>query len=232
VYPQLVERLSRVGPGNQRPIGSYLAKRASDEFLNLLNHHAPSMFDDILSCVPDAEGDETSLEFAIRLSKVKPASLINDFRLEIVTAAMGEGIEQSGWTGFLSEPELESLLPGSTAKFLLNEVERGFPTFQTLYEWYSEDLSGREHVDAASEAVGSFCVRVQRALSMQGMLSTESEAAMIKLKSRFEARLDERRSEINDDEEARSDSMADEWNERRAEEQYEMERGRFSDVDE
>lgn len=48
----------------------------------------------------------------------------------------------------------------------------------------------------------------------------------------FEARLEERRSEIGEREEARSESMAEEWKERRSEERYEMEHGRFSDVDE
>jgi len=46
------------------------------------------------------------------------------------------------------------------------------------------------------------------------------------------SRLAERRSEIEENEERYAEYMQDEWKERYDEERYELENGRFSDVDE
>jgi hypothetical protein len=58
------------------------------------------------------------------------------------------------------------------------------------------------------------------------------QAALMATRARFGDRLDERRARIAEDEEQRAEYYQDEAKERWKEELYELQNGRFADVDE
>jgi hypothetical protein len=52
------------------------------------------------------------------------------------------------------------------------------------------------------------------------------------MKESLDSRLSERHAEIEEGEQRRADAYEDDWRERYYEDQYELEHGRFADVDE
>lgn len=70
------------------------------------------------------------------------------------------------------------------------------------------------------------------ALQRTGSWSVAEATRLDALKASRKERLSEKRAEIEENDERRTDHMQDEWKERYYEERFELENGRFADVDE
>jgi hypothetical protein len=231
-YIHLIERLRSVGAGNGEAVANYLLRRASDRFLIELDAKYPEILDRSLTLVPDPDGLDVSPKLAVRLFRVPGGNLLGDARRANVVDAVVESVGQHGWSGFLAIPDFDAAIPGLIGKFLESQAKDNFSTFESLYDWYTQDISSHEHVDSAIEALDEHAVRLQAALSKAGVLSDNTKSELTKVKQRLDARLQERRTDIEEAEERRADAMQDEWKERYHEERYELENGRFADVDE
>lgn len=232
VYDHLVERLHRVGRGEIEAVASFLCRRASDKFLILVDAKHPEVLDLALACVPDAEGSDASPKLAIRLFSIRTHPLITEARREIVVEAIQVAVEQSGWSGFLDCDGLEEVVPGVVEAFVREQVERKFSTFDTVYRWYTNDVSSEDQLDSAIDAIQNHSTNLRRALEKLRILTDEAKEQLRSNTRRFIDRLEERRLEISEAAEQRADAMQDEWKERWFDERYQRENGRFADVDE
>jgi hypothetical protein len=228
-YEHLVPRLLRADANAIDSIAAYLASRASSALLRAVNNADQGLLDRALSVVPQPEGADAAANLAVRLNRDE--TLFGDFRQELVETALREAADDSGWCGFLDVAGIHRALPGFERAFVEQESE-GFETVRRLYRWYAQDLSAIAHVDSALEAIQSHCTRLREAFQRNAMWSTLTERRLEAIKVAFEADLEERRAEIEENEERRADHDQDDWKERYYEERYELENGRFADVDE
>jgi hypothetical protein len=150
----------------------------------------------------------------------------------MVISTLNASVAQGGSVEFLTVVGLDSALPGFITEFLHGEVARQFSSIATIYEWYAQDLSAMDHVKWAQEGLESHVGRLKGALSKVGLLSEKDIAAIATLKRPLLERLEERAAELQERDEERAEAMQDEWKDRYAEERYELESGRFADVDE
>jgi hypothetical protein len=228
-YAFLAPRLLRADADAIDSIAAYLASRASSSLLRAVNDADQGFLDRALSVVPEPEGADAAANLAVRLSRDE--TLFGDTRQELVETALREAADDSGWCGFLEVAGLHRALPGFERAFVEQESER-FETVRRLYRWYAQDLSAIAHVDSALEAIQSHCARLRKAFQRNAMWSTLTEQGLEAIKVAFEADLEERRAEIEENEERRADYDQDDLKERYYEERYELENGRFADVDE
>ncbi len=229
-YEHLLPRLLTANAQTIDSIASYLADRASSALLRGVNDTDPTLLDRALSVVPEPEGADAAANLAVRLQG--ESTLFDERRRRLVEDALREAAEESGWCGFLDVDGLRDALPGFEWAFVEGENESAFSSAPRLYDWYAQDLSSVEHVDSALEAVEAHCTRLREAFQRSGRWSEAIATRLDAVKARLDERLSERRAEIEEDEEQRADYMQDEWKERYYEERYELENGRFSDVDE
>ena len=137
-----------------------------------------------------------------------------------------------GWLGFLDVDGLGEVLPGFVEDFLKEEVAAGFGSMESLYCWYSQDLSSADHVESAIEALDVHVARLRTGLIDSGLMSVGAQAMIAAKKGRFDGRLNDLKAELDEEEAQRADHDQDEWKERWHDQRYELEHGRFADVDE
>jgi Restriction endonuclease len=229
-YEHLLPRLLAANAQTIDGIASYLADRASSELLRALDNADPTLLDYALSVEPEPEGADAAARLAVRLHR--DSGLFGERRRELVEDALREGVESSGWCGFLDVEGLELALPELERNFVLAELEQSFPSMLRLYDWYAQDLSSIEHIDSAMEAIDAHYTRLREALQRGEAWFDSAGRRLAAVKDSCTGRLSERRTDIEEDAERYADHMHDEWKERYYEERYELENGRFSDVDE
>lgn len=229
-YEHLMPRLLAADAQTIEGIAFYLAYRASSALLRALNSTAPTLLDRALSVEPEPEGPDVAANLAVRLHQA-PA-LFDDHRRKLVENALRAGAANSGWCGFLDVEGLKEVLPDFEKTFIQDELGQSFPSALLLYDWYAQDLSSVELVDSAIDAIDAHCRRLREALQRTGTWSVSAKSQLDSVKASRTRQLLERRAEIEENDERRADQMQDEWKERYYEERYELENGRFSDVDE
>jgi hypothetical protein len=229
-YEHLLPRLLTANVQSIDSIASYLADRASSALLRAVNDADPTLIDRALSVAPEPEGADSSANLAVRLQG--ESSLFDERRRRLVEDALREATEESGWCGFLDVDGLREALPGFERSFVEGDMERSFSSTLRLYDWYAQDLSSVEHVDSALEAIEAHYACLKEALQRSATRSEATATRLDTVMARLEERLSERRAEIEEDEDRRADYMQDEWKEQYYMERYELENGRFSDVDE
>jgi hypothetical protein len=232
VYPYLLTRFQSAGKYEFASVAQYLAHRASDELLLALEAACPDLLDRALAIIPEPYGEDTAPSLAMRLYRVRGASLLGEKRRWALIEALAESVDDYGWAGFLDINDINSIVPELIAGFLKGELENGFHSFKSLYDWHAGDLSSTDHIDSALEALNIHASRLQKALSSANLLSNDAKASLASAKEYYEGRLHERRAEIEENEERRAEYYEDEWKERWHEERYEREFGRFADIDE
>ena len=230
VYAALVRRLQSADKYSTDAIGRYLAGRASDTLLLAIDSTSPELLDRALAVVPEPEGSDTAPQLAVRLGRVGGAQLFDGRRRAILVEALGASVEDSGWLGFFEIEGLRDVLPGFVEEFMRREFAGGFSSIEKLYLWYAQDPSSTAHVDSALDALATQATRLRTWLSDTGLSSDSAQAAITATKKAFDGRLEELRAEIQENEERRAEQEQDE--ERWYEERYELENGRFADVDE
>jgi len=229
-YEHLLRRLLTANAQSIDSVASYLADRASSTLLRAVDNADPTLLDRALSVAPEPEGADAAANLAVRLRR--ESALFDERRQKLVEDTIREAAEDSGWCGFLEVDGLRDALPGFEKTFVEEELERSFSSTLRLYDWYAQELSSVEHVDSALEAIEAHCARLREALRRSATWSEVAARRLDVVKARLDGRLSERRAEIEENEERRADYMQDEWKERYYEERYELENGRFSDVDE
>lgn len=229
-YEHLLPRLLTASADVMESVASYLAVRASSAFLRAADAADSRLLDRALSVAPEPEGTDAAANLAVRLRR-EPA-MFDERRRKLVQDALREAVEDSGWCGFLDVDGLRDALPGFEKTFVEGELERSFSSMVRLYDWYAQDLSSVELVDVALEALDSHGARLREAAQRSTEWTDSTAARLDAVKARLDERLHERRAEIEENEERRADYMEDEWKERYYEERYELEHGRFADVDE
>ncbi len=229
-YEHLMPRILSADALSIGSIASYLADRASSALLRAVDNTDPTLLDRALSVVPEPEGTEAAANLAVRLQR--ESALFGERRRKLVANTLREAAEDFGWCGFLDIDGLQDALPGFEKAFVDEELEHSFSSTLRLYDWYAQDLSSAEHVDSALEAIEAHCVRLREALQRSATWSEVAARRLDAMKARLDEQFSERRVEIEEYEERRADYMEDEWKERYYEERYELENGRFSDVDE
>lgn len=232
VYPYLIQRLQNANEHHISAIARYLVHRASDALLNAIDFASPGVLDQALAVVPEPEGLDSAPLLAVRLSSVDGENLFGDSRRAIVLDAMRKSESDYGWGGFLEIDDFWVLLPEFVDEFLNGEVTGGFNSLSTLYSWYAEDLSSIDHVDSALEALDIHVDRLRSALKAADQASDMVIRSLEATNTRFYERLHVKRAEIKEEEGLYADDHEDEWKERWYEERYELENGRFADVDE
>lgn len=232
VYGHLVGRLKSADKHSTGAIGEFLVDRASDDLLRAVDLAAPEVLDRILAFAPEPEGSDGAPRLAVRLSRACAAQLFNECRRAIILNTLRASVEGSGWLGFLDIDGLRDVLPGFAEEFLKQEIATDFGSLEALYRWYAQDLSSTDHVASALDALDAHAARLRAGLSDSGLLSDVAEAAIAAQKGRFDERLKGVKAELDEEEEQRADHDQDEWKERWYEQRYELENGRFADVDE
>lgn len=232
VYPYLIGRLQNADANHIDAIARYLVNRASDALLRAIDSTSPDLLDRALAVVPEPEGPDAAPLLAVRLSCIDGAKHFESSRRAIVVDAMRKSVIDNGWGGFLEINDFWVLVPEFLDEFLNGEVTGGFNSLAALYSWYVEDLSTTDHVDSALEALDTHVGRLLAALSAAGQASDMVRTSLAATKARFDERLHEKRAEIIEEEDLYADSHEEEWKERWHEERYELENGRFADVDE
>lgn len=232
VYTYLVGRLLNADWHSTEAIGHFLAGRASDTLLRAIDSTDSDLLDRALAVVPEPEGSDSAPQLAVRLGRVGGAQLFDDRRRAIVVDTLRASVEDSGWLGFLEIEGLRDVLPGFVEEFLRGELAGGFNSIETLYRWYAQDLSSTAHVDSALDALDTQATRLRTGLSKSWFSSDSAQGAITAAKGVFDERLEEVKAEIEGNEERRAEDQQDEWKERWYEERYELENGRFADVDE
>lgn len=227
-YHQLIRRLAAADARSTDKIASYLADKACSTFLSALERSAPEVIDRALALVLEPEGSDASISLAVRLSET---SLLDSRRRAIVQTAVLDAVDESGWCGFLDVDGASSAIPGLAESILAREAECGFQSIERLYDWYAQDLSAEPLVQSAIEALDSHCRRLEDALASDTALPDASRIIRV-TRERFDRLLAERRDEIEENEQRRADYLQDEWKEQYYEDKYELENGRFADVDE
>ena len=230
VYEHLIARLVET-TGELESVAHYLAERSSDRMLTQLDKASPSLLDRCLAIVPEPFSDDASPALAVRLQQVATDGLLTGRRREAVTMTLMESIADSGWCGFLDVDGFAEVMPEFVEEFVTGEVSTGFASTIRLYEWHAQDLSSRDHLESAQEDLETHFRRMKRVLSEYGLASRSVLAALESAFDRATGRLDERRAELEEEDEDRADYYEDDWKEQWYEDRYEMESGRFADVD-
>ncbi len=232
VYAYLVRRLQNADKQSAEAVGDFLTGRASDKLLRAIDSNSPGLLDRALAVAPEPEGSDAAPQLAVRLGRVSGAQLLDDRRRAIVVDALRASVKDSGWLGFIEIEGFRDVLPGFVEEFLREELAGGFGSIKTLYRWYAQDLSSIDHVDSALDALDTQATRLRTGLSDSGLSSDGAQAALTAAKGACDGRLQELKAELEEDEERRADHEQDEWKERSYEQSYELENGRFADVDE
>lgn len=230
MYPPLLARL-RAESSSLEAVADYLANRSSDEFLEFVNRESPSLIDECLAIVPDPWSGGTTISLAVRLGGHGAPAMFDESRRAVVRDALFEALERNGWCGFLDNGEFTELMPDLVEELVRADEDAGFSSSDRLYEWLSEDLSSKDLLENAKEELEAHASRVVRYLRKQG----GHDAGAWTVRASVEPHVDELEEALAKEKEAeeeRADYMQDEWKERWYEEKYELERGRFSDVDE
>jgi hypothetical protein len=231
VYEHLLPRLV-ADPRSLESVGEYLAARASDKLLQLLDTTSPCVLDGALGVTPEPFSSDAAPTLAVRLSKVEGGGLLTPTRLAILNRTLRESIHESGWCGFLDVADFAQVFPELIRELISEDTLAGFSSATSLYEWHAQDLSSRDHIESAQEDLDTHSQRLKRALAEMGLATAARLSALDASVARALESLDERRAELEEAEERRADFYEDEWKERWYEERYEMENGRFADVDE
>jgi len=226
VYPQLLERFAAVVWPNTERVAIYLAERSAVAFLRFVDTGRPELIDRSLADIPEPEGSEVAARLAIRLAE--GPSLFDARRQEIVRGALQAAVDEYGWFGFLDIDGIATSLPTMVQAIVRKEVDEGFPSLDRLYEWFAQDLSSREHVEGAMEGIESHCRRLGNEVRGDDTQMKALNAA----REFADSRLDERHSEMLERKYKRADYDGDAWKEHYYESKYELEHGRFADVDE
>jgi hypothetical protein len=229
-YEHLLPRLLAAKSQTINSIASYLAERASSTLLHALDSADPTLLDRALSVEPEPEGTDAAANLAVRLHR--ESALFGEHRRRLVEGTIRKGAETSGWCGFLDIEGLRAALPELESAFIQDELKCSFESTLRLYDWYAQELSSVELIDSAIEAIDAHCMRLHDALQRTGSWSVAEATRLDDLKVSCTERLFEKRTQIEENEERRADHMQDEWKERYYEERYELENGRFADVDE
>ncbi len=231
VYCELIERFGKAERTNIDGIASYLAKRASDEFLRLLDKDNPSIIDRALGVLPEPIEEDCAPLLAVRLKNISDGDLFDERRQDIISKTLLESVEESGWTGFLNVDEIETVVPAFLETFLQEEIKTDFSSLETLYDWYAQDFSEKDFVYAAIEEIESQTARLQMFINYRGVSSESIEASLKNTRSRILGRLAEKLDEIEEEEGGRADYEYDTWKDMQIEEAHALETSRFSDVD-
>lgn len=229
-YGHLVPRLIAANAGAAESVASYLATRASSALLRAVDSADATALDRALSVEPEPDGSDVAAKLAARLCQDEP--LFGERRRSLVRESLRKAVRASGWCGFLDVEGLSLALPGLEEDFVREESAAAFPSVRRLYEWYAQDLSSIELVGFAMEAIDSHCTRLRAALVRAGAWSDSSGRLLDSAKAGCQEALAERREELEAYEQERAEYLHDQWKEQYYEERYEVENGRFSDVDE
>lgn len=231
-YEHLVKRLVGATDGELEGVGAYLADRSSDRFLREIEGRSAELIDRCLAVVPEPDGSEVSAKLAVRLSQLEDEAMLDVHRRGIVEQALRECVGWSGWTGFLDVDGIYDAVPGIVEAIVRDEIERGFPSTEKLYEWHREDLSSASQIDSGQEELGIHKERLKRAIAARKLVGDTEQLDLAV--AQYTDRLEEEREDVARGEARREYRAYYERkdSEARREERYEVERGRFSDVDE
>jgi hypothetical protein len=208
-------------------VAGYLAARAAPAFVRFIESTSPELLDRALADIPEPEAGDASARLAVRLASYHP-DLFDQRRVRIVEAALQAAADEYGWLGFLDVTGFERALPAFSSRMIQREIDGGFPSIELLYDWHAQDLSSKQHVEGAMGAIESHCERLSEEFSKDA----SKLSALASAREFVDSRLAERLGEIEDDENQRGDYFHDEWKERYYAGKYELENGRFADVDE
>lgn len=231
VYPDFVQRLTDISDSEIAVVGHYLSNRASDSFLLYLDQTAPTLIDRLLGLEPEPEGWDTATDLAVRLSSVKPSSLLTAVRQTLLLSAIGAGIDNSGHAGFLEVDALMSFVAPFAHKFLEAEICNDFESLMRLANWYEQDLSSEELIDSAIDGIQTASSRLMQALGNFHLLSDDVQACLMRSSDYILDDLNQKKADWLEAEDRRADMGYDDWNDRWEGSSY-VELGRFSDVDE
>jgi|LSQX01.3.fsa_nt_gb hypothetical protein len=229
-YEYLLPRLLSANDLYLENVASYLVNRASTALLCAMDSADPTLLDRALSVVPEPEGADIAANLAVRLWR--ESGLFSKRRQRLVEDALREGAQDFGWCGFLEVDGLEDALPGFEATFLEEEMNCSFMSAKLLYDWHAQDFSSIEFIDFAAIAIEEHCDRLQSALQRSSMWTEVAAKRLNTVKMHLDDQISEQRWQIEEYEERRADEMHEDWKVQRYEERYELENGRFSDVDE
>ena len=232
VYPNLCQRLEAATPSELMSVAEYLAERASDQLLVRLNERAPDLIDWALDVAPEPNGTDIAARLGIRLRRVGDGILFDQRRRALVEAAVEEALGETGWSGFLEIEGFEGAFPEFVTTFVKGELASSFASLHRTYDWHSQDLSEMPHVDAAIEGIQSQFRKLSALLKRTAESTGEHRSQLEAIKTILEARILERRSEIEDEEGNWGEPDYDDWKDDRFEERLELEGSRFADVDE
>ena len=230
VYEHLVTQLVEAKEGELEVVGGYLADRSSDRLLLEVEKRSSNLIDKCLAVVPETDGTESSAKLAVRLSQLPEAALLNEGRRHIVEQALRESVAWSGWMGFLDIDGMHDALPEVVGAIVKDEIEKGFPSAEKVYDWHREDLSLTSQIDTGKEELSNHSERLKRAIAAS-KLAGDTEKLDVQV-ARYADWLEEEREAVEETEAMREDCGYDEWRELQSEVRDESELGRFSDVDE
>lgn len=232
VYATLIQRFRDAPSHELASIGEYLVSRSSDLFLIRLDAEHPEIIDEILKIIPSPYGANVAPELAVRMAHVNDAILFRNERKALLEESLKQAVEDTGWTGFLEIEGIRPLLRSFLHDMLDFEIRSGFPSVESLYDWHQDDLTSPAEIDAAIDGISKHADRLDYELRFMPTYSTDPRAALAAEKDKNIKSLQEMRAEMEKEDDTRGDRNYDSWRERWTEERYEIEHGRFSDVDE
>jgi hypothetical protein len=182
VYPYLIRRFISASENGAEAVGQYLVTRASDKFLLALDQTDSEVINRALSVIPEPDGNDVAPNLAVRITRVSGASLLNEERYATVDKALIESVIDNGWAGFLDVFATNTAFSVFIDVFLQSEIQDGFSSIKRLYHWYSQDLSSKDLVDYALDALETHTTRLQKALSRANLLSETIRTALVNAK--------------------------------------------------
>lgn len=232
VYSLLLERFHTAKNGELEAVADYIANRSSDEFLAALNATYPEILEQALSIEARPDGDDIVARLAVRLHGSHNVELFGPSRQALAMKTIADSVTEWGWMGFLGVKGIEDALPGLVSDVLKLEIKHSFPSLELIYDWHSQDLSSQDDVDYVLGELDAHTDRIRNAANSVGLLSkTAQDSLSYKLRLQQQS-LHYKRDVIAEQEEARAEYYQDEWRDHHAQDHYEHESGRFSDVDE
>ena len=231
VYEHLAVRLCAKRTSDIEDVAVYLAERGSDSFLRFVVSAYPDVIEQVLSVVPEPESRDGAVRLAVRMGRTQPPMLTAE-RHRNVEAAMRQSAKEAGWCGFLDVEGVRNTFPELVQEFLATEVAEGFGSVDLMYSWYAQDLSSVDFVQGAIQAIESHCDRLSQALSPDGDPRKELQESIDWRRQEALKLLEACLLRFEEGEEQWANDHEDDWKEQWHEERYELENGRFADVDE
>jgi hypothetical protein len=182
--------------------------------------------------VPTPDRRETAARVAVRLHGAVGLNLLGPARIRLLIESLSAGADESGCLGFLDLDGIVDVVPDFARGLLQSEIDGGFPSVEKIYNWFSEDLSSLETIDAATGELDDHVTRLTELCVEAGLMFDEARNQLETVKARFVRELEEQQAELEEQEDRRADQYEDDWKERWQDQRHELEHGRFADVDE